>query len=667
MQRISSCSFDVFDTCLVRRIGRPQDLFYLLGQRLFLAAGTRFTDDDVHEFVRERVEAERRARRNCAAEDLLLSDIYAHYLSPSPFDFDALELMKAELDIEREFLLPVPEMADHIRARRGEGKVIFFITDMFLPGSFIGGLLSEYGFMEPGDSLYVSGEVGLTKHSGNLFRYVLEKQGLAPEDLLHMGDNKHSDVAVPRAIGIHTRHFGTTCLTPLELVMLGDDGRTCPVRSCLAGAARIVRLRSAGGSINKFLATVVADVAAPMVTGFVVWVLEQARARGIKRLWFVARDGQVMHRVAQELRGGKGPEICYLYGSRQAWFLPSIIRFQPWEHDWLFVSGHSARPDAIVAKLGCSPEEVEEAAGCTYGPFWKTPLEVRERSRLLNILSSNSVRNLVEKKAMLSRKNLIGYLRQEGVSDGEPLVLVDVGWTLKTQQALRRVLIAAGMDCPVSGFYLGISQSALTASSAGRYQAYFLERDNWFDPTQPMNFFFRNANIVEQIFTAATHEQTVGYTHDGEQYIPVLRKDGRNGETLAAVYAMQELILEFAREIAHVRHGDVSGILRAINLEGLRSFLGNPQPELARALSTFPSFDDQNETRQRKIAHPISLSLLLQAVLLGTAVGKRFARPEFSNSFDWVEGSVALSPRWLQRTLRIPFVDRKLKKLRKSL
>lgn len=684
MSDVARChSFDVFDTCLVRVFGRPQDLFYALGHRLLDRPGSPAGDDEVHEFVRARVAAERRARQACPAEDLSLAAIYAQYPPNNPLGLAPQALLEAELALERESLRPVPAMLRRINALRGQGAAIAFISDMFLPQAFVRQVLQDHGFLRPGDGLYVSGDRGLTKHTGNLFRQVLADLGLAPGDLLHTGDNPHSDVAVPGRLGIRAQRFAAATLTPLEQGMLGRDGRTCLARSALAGAGRLARLAwtdTAGTDTARAddirdgrLAAVAANVAAPMLVGFVAWVLDRARAQGIERLWFVARDGQIMHRVALELlKHTPGPECRYLYGSRQAWFLPSLETFNPRQVDWLVISGHCSRPASIVGKLECSPEEIEQAAGLVLGPaFWSTPLPRGGQGALLDLLDRPAVRALVEAKAQAARARLLAYLRQEGVADKAPVTLVDVGWTLKAQQALARVLRAAGLDCPVSGFYLGVSQSGLPASEAGPYQAYFLERDNWFDPAQPMNFLFRNANLVEQVFTAATHGQTVGYGPDESDTAgtmrPVLRPDPRSQGTLDAVRGMQECILEFARCAAQAGATRHPEILFRVALEALRSFLTRPGPELAGAVRDLPVYDDQNETRRRALARPVSLRTLAHLLAAQTRLARLLPGPRFEQSFDWIEGSVDLSPRWMRPLLRSQRLFLRLKEYRKSL
>ena len=662
-------SFDVFDTCLVRTWAMPQDVFHALALRLLSRSGRQPLPDEVHDFVRERVEAERRARRASNREDVNLAEIYA-CCPASLFGFSPEEVMEAELTMEYQCLRPVPAMLERVRELRGQGGSIVFISDMFLPEEFVRDLLASHGFFEPGDRVYVSSERGVTKHTGNLYRLVLADLALSPAELVHTGDNPHTDVAVPRAMGITARHETTVCLTRLEKSMLGRSGRTCLTRSALAGASRLTRLALGADGADTPLARVGANVAGPVVAAFVNWALERAREQGIGRLWFVARDGQIMHAVAHEMmRGAAGPECRYLYGSRQAWFLASLTTFVPSEAEWLFIPGHCARPASIAAKLDCAPDEIETAAGRRLSAgFWETPLPSARTGELLAVLETPSVRTLVERKAAVARERLTNYLRQEGMTDGESVTLVDVGWTLKTQQALGKALKACGLNCQVSGLYLGVSQSALTMSQAGPYQAYFLERDRWFDGTEPMNFLFRNANLVEQVLTAATHSQTVGYARNRVGRMePVMRPDARDQDDLAVAERIQARVLAFARQASSMGAFSDPSVAFEVSLDVVRRFFSQPEPELVAAIAGQPVFDDQNESRRRPLARPVSMALLARLAVRGSPLEPLLPRLRYADSFDWIEGAVALSSAWMRPLLRSHRIFQSLKVYRKSL
>lgn len=63
---------------------------------------------------------------------------------------------------------------------------------------------------------------------------------------------------------------------------------------------------------------VTAFISAPLLYGFCSWVMEQAHKKGLKRLYFLARDGYAMHKLCRMIAGKRAYDIkcSYLYASQ---------------------------------------------------------------------------------------------------------------------------------------------------------------------------------------------------------------------------------------------------------------------------------------------------------------------------------------------------------------
>ncbi len=66
---------------------------------------------------------------------------------------------------------------------------------------------------------------------------------------------------------------------------------------------------------------VAAGVAAPALVAFVIWMQQQSRLRGLRRLRFLSRDGQVLYELTRRLAPmlGAGLDLEYVYSSRLTW------------------------------------------------------------------------------------------------------------------------------------------------------------------------------------------------------------------------------------------------------------------------------------------------------------------------------------------------------------
>ncbi|HEV2473628.1 MAG TPA: HAD family hydrolase, partial [Chthonomonadales bacterium] len=352
-------SFDVFDTCVSRHLAYPRDLFYALGLELCpsdLSSDER--DAFAKRFRRLRIRAEKQAYRSARPrQGATLSDIYRHFEPPPGLVLPNAAILAAEVELERRNIYAVPEILAELQRLRSEGKRLIFVSDMYLPASILSPLLVDLGVKRDGENLYVSCDAGLSKHSGRLYAHVLKQENLEPVDVLHVGDNAWADVRMPETLGITARRFQAATLTPHERSIAGGKVSTSIQSSTLAAFSRQSRLAAweQDGGAAMPLDDAIHTYITPLLISYVAWVLEQARGSGIKRLYFVARDGEVMHKIASRLQGSDpGIELRYLYGSRRAWLTPSIIRSSSTWRKLIATPGQSnMRPD-MLARIGLS-------------------------------------------------------------------------------------------------------------------------------------------------------------------------------------------------------------------------------------------------------------------------------------------------------------------------
>ena len=238
------------------------------------------------------------------------------------------------LEAEEELLVPIAAIREQVRMSRRKGNRIVFVSDMYLPMEFIERQLRRHGFAEAGNGVYVSGEIAKTKASGDLFRHLLEQENVPATHVWHMGDHPRSDYAVPRNLGIRARLFTKANLTRAEI----DALQTCQdfqAATRIAGAMRAFRL-GCDSDDRKSINELTSQFVAPFVMGFATWVLQRAWENGVRRLYFVARDCQLVWKVARELSPQFGGIDCrYLYVSRQALCLPSAMAISPEAMPWM--------------------------------------------------------------------------------------------------------------------------------------------------------------------------------------------------------------------------------------------------------------------------------------------------------------------------------------------
>lgn len=304
-------SFDIFDTCLVRKCGTPENMLDVLSLRVFKELVNERTRQ---EFICYRRMAEQTLWSNPSAT---INDIYEAFAMRHPDLFDKESLIQIEIECERELLTPVVEMREHINLLRSQGHHIIYISDMYLPSSLLRQVMQTNGFLKKSDSLYVSCEVGCVKGTGDFYRYVHDVEKLSYKNWCHCGDNKSADYDAPRQLGINAMLINHSYSYYPSFWMENDYSTTFKTKSIVAGIARSIAMSNTNNTHRDF----VTDIIAPFYTSMTYHILLDAQNRGIKRLYFCARDAHPIFKIAQQF-SELFPfiECKYLFISRVALF-----------------------------------------------------------------------------------------------------------------------------------------------------------------------------------------------------------------------------------------------------------------------------------------------------------------------------------------------------------
>jgi FMN phosphatase YigB (HAD superfamily) len=634
-------SFAVFDTCLVRLHARPLDQLFALAALAVPGVKGQAEREDRHEFVRMRLRAEEEARARAGLEAAGLGMVYERFPMNNPWDLDPEHLYSTELEMTLQDARPAPAVLDLVRGHARRGERVVYISDSLLPGPSLRRLLEAHGFA---GEVYTAGELGKRKSTGSLYRHVLAVQSVEAGEMLHTGADPVLDVRVPKSMGMAVRPYPEARFTTHEEHLLALHRACAPECSRVVAASRLARLRAAPDTGLSPVRALAASVAAPALTAFTAWAMADCSRRGGERLYFLAREGEVLYRLAQVLRPVTGgPEPRYLLGSLAAWTAPLLSVLSREDLDWLVQPGQSRRPSRLLDRLSLTPEELLRASGRSMPRLLsEKPLSDEEDLDLLwELLDSPGARLLLADKAGEARELLLDYLRQEGALEGDRLAVADMGWTLFTQRALREVLAGSGVE--VEGWYFGLASRRLGRMEAGAHHAWFMERAAQALPGTLESVLFRNSALMERAFTRSGHGRVLGYERAEGRVRPKLGPDPDGGEFTLEI---QETALAFARGLVGSGWGEETvRALLDVARESLRCFLLEPDNSLARAVAALPGQDEPS----RPLLRRFTLSDVARAWL--SSLGRRIAprKPPL-----WIEGSAAISAAWLRPYLRRP-------------
>lgn len=517
-------SFDIFDTTLLRRCGRPEAVWNALAENLFPE------EMDLQEaFVVW--------RKNAQGETL--EEKYDG-IDPSFLYFSGIDkkgMMQAEEAVERAMLILNPSVCRLIEQRRAEGYRIAFISDMYLSSQFLRQVLESYGCCQAADAVFVSCEHHARKDTGALYEVV--RQALHPSEWLHYGDNLRSDVKMARRKGIRAVHINTS---------YNDVENACvQVSPAMAALSRRYRLEQEKDEFAGFAA----DFVVPAYLPYVIYVLREARRMGIRKLYFLSRDSYILLKAAQALsKESEGLELHYLFVSRRSLLLPYLCGEN--ENAYLAASDHHTliRIDSIdkrLKQLGTSREEMKEEYGIVF-PYSKVNNPQEQTDFLQKIFHSKFTPHL-QQQAQTQLHFLLNYFRQEGLFDGEKCAAVDIGW-LGTSRLMMNHILRREHAQDIHFFYYGVRRDVFPPS-AGRYSTYF----------QPEEL-STGANVLgatvllEHYYSASPYPSTIAYQKTESGKVVPMFADNRDFHHTPITDANQKAIEVMAVNIQNQGEAD---------------------------------------------------------------------------------------------------------------
>lgn len=205
--RYAVISTDLFDTVLLRDHSTESARLAEVGRRL---AGRLGVDADVATRLRWHFHAS--AYRAVALTrpngEARLADICRSMATVLGLDEAAARLLhRTEVEVDIEHLRAHrPLLRDLDRAAR-RGTRVIAVSDTYYDWADLNRMLDRVVGPHPIAAVYCSSDLGLTKHSGQIFAEVARREDVPPADIVHVGDNYDVDVMRAEAAGWNAIHL----------------------------------------------------------------------------------------------------------------------------------------------------------------------------------------------------------------------------------------------------------------------------------------------------------------------------------------------------------------------------------------------------------------------------------------------------------------------------
>ncbi len=479
-------SLDCFDTLVWRATHAPMDVFADLP---FEGGG-----------IEPRIWAESQARVEVSAieqrGEIALEDIYRR-LMPLASEAERTDAIANELRLEGSHAYGFTPVRDLMVEARRRGLKIAIVSDMYLREAELRAHIETAcgpEIMALIDRVFVSSEYGTGK-SGDLFLHIMAELGVSPARILHIGDNPQADQERPSEFGINTvlfEQFSDEANQRLRMEAVAAQliNRGRPIHQLHRPQIALRTETDPAYAIGH-------DVLGPITHGFAMWLKSEAEAMEARtgkpvKLLFLMRDGYLPMRAFAELYPDLADRALPLELSRFTALGCSFTDVEAIVRYVAPVLKEGYQPHCCK-QLGMTPDE--QRALCRMDP-----------AGFLEAVTGPYAERIVERSSAFADR-LVAYLGRLGVTHGDAVMLVDIGYAGTVQNVVEPVLRARlGLD--VVGRYLALRHLvANQCDKRGYMDARHYDNDL-------LTTCWENIAVVEGLFNV-TQGSVIDYTPEG--------------------------------------------------------------------------------------------------------------------------------------------------------
>ena len=402
------------------------------------------------------------------------------------------------------------------------------------------------------------------------------------------------------------------------------------------------------------------NICGPVFYNYVLWVLKNAQQKKIKILYFLARDGYLLYKIAQIMckQLKLNIECRYLYCSRYALRMPTYHFINDEELETLiFANSNEITLKNIFLKTDFNLFEMHEVlTDCNLNVELDKKLNYVELKKYKNTIIENRLyRKLVNEKSISAYNDIIRYFKQEKIFYFKHIGIVDSGWTGSMQRSLRQILERNNLNIKITGFYFGL-YSLKHDEKDGEYCAWY------FSPkTQFWNKVLFSNNVLECMLSAP-HEMTIGYQEQKDKWIPKLNcvKNCNKEELYLLINEQICGCLDYINKNINKCIINDFNNKKALNdsFKILYKFTTFPSKKEVDAYSKFLFCDDVSEGYSQSLADKKQIKLLSNYFIF-TRIIRKITKKRTKNNFIglfWPAGTAVYLPMYIRWWYKINII-----------
>ncbi len=392
------------------------------------------------------------------------------------------------------------------------------------------------------------------------------------------------------------------------------------------------------------------QIVGPVMFNYTAWIVKTAKKRGIKTIYFLARDGYLLYNIAKKIIAYNNIDIeCkYFYCSRQSLRMPTYHIIGDEAYHLLLLGGYRLTPRSVLERASLSENELKRLY---------SELDIKDENQILNDRQFDELKEKIEKnefykeafndKSKAAYADTIAYLKQEGMFDCDTIAIADSGWTGSMQRSLRQLLESAGYKGNIIGFYFGMFVNPADQND-GEYLTYYFDANSH----AKRKAYFSN-NLFECMLSAP-HAMTLRYKNENGKTVPVFTEDISDFQKNMAEAQINGALRYTEKYLQNnhdfPNHKDSAKKVYKI----LKKNMVYPSRDFVSVYGAFTFCDDVTEGYKMALASP-EKRRILKDYMLTTRVFRKLFRLKKSSDEElfWPYGVIAFCPAFLRPFYRL--------------
>lgn len=587
MNEIKYYSFDMFDTLITRLLNKPTDLFSIIEYKY-----------NVPNFKKNRIDAERIARKNSKYEEVTIDDIY-NELKIIDSSVNTFNVKKIEKELEIKMCVINKNFINTYYDLKEKNKKMIIITDMYLDIDTIKKILSKNNISY--DKLYLSSEIKKTKHTGSLYNYILNDLSIAPNHIIHYGDNKISDFINPKKMGITAILVNNEWNNNLSFYNSnGKDYRYLAVEKFINFN---ITDKFSDQTFNYFYKAGY-EILGPLLYGYCVWLNENLKKHDIKKVFFLARDGKIIKKAFDSLF----PDFntCYMFASRRALTVPTLCLYEELKNpsyliDIYFIPARLKMIE-LIKMIGLEDIDINHIL-----KKYNFNLTDRINSDFISNDSKfksfyNEIYPFIIENSKNEYKNMVKYLKEINFCGN--VGIVDIGWNGNMQYAIENATKFSNINAKIRGFYIGVackSEKQEIQDMLG-----YLYQKNY---NEEIEVYKEGYNAIFEFFFSSTDGSFKCYDDNDFEFYEYEYKNSKEKEYLEKI---QEGAIDFVHDFSKSELSNIINIIPSISILNFNKLGNRPSDEDLNYFKKITFYENEKHnplianSRDSYIFHPKS-------------------------------------------------------------